>query len=67
MRIIPVKTTYLEMRRKPSGLNPIPPMSDCFIMRAKIPTVAFYRFLYGSVGKNWLWVNRLVISDEELK
>jgi len=29
-----------------------------------IPSVAFYRFLYDSVGRDWNWVDRKRLSDE---
>jgi GNAT superfamily N-acetyltransferase len=31
------------------------------------PDVAFYRFLYSTVGKPWRWRDRLSYSDEELQ
>lgn len=67
MKIIPMRTVYLEMTQKPCYRNIVPPVRECFVMRACRPTVAFYRFLYGTVGKDWFWVNRLKMCYEELK
>ena len=30
------------------------------------PTVSFYRFLYNSVGADWLWFERRMLSDAQL-
>ena len=64
---MPVKTTYLEMRQEPFGVNLLPPLKDCLVMQAKSPTVAFYKFLYSSVGKDLVWVNRLIMPEDELR
>jgi GNAT superfamily N-acetyltransferase len=37
------------------------------LMCMDTPDVAFYRFLYSSIGKQWRWHDRLSKSDEELK
>ena len=67
MKTVPVKTVYLEMRYPSVTLEPVPPVPNCLIMQAKRPTVSFYKFLYGTVGKKLLWVNRLMMPEEELK
>ncbi|NJK80924.1 MAG: GNAT family N-acetyltransferase [Chloroflexaceae bacterium] len=35
-------------------------------MEAREPLPAFYRFLYGTVGKDYAWTDRLVWTDEAL-
>jgi GNAT superfamily N-acetyltransferase len=35
-------------------------------MRAERPMPAFYRFLYGEVGRQWRWVDRLALDDAAL-
>ncbi len=59
--------TYLEMRSRPS-LPPAHPPSNLSValMRCHRPTVAFYRFLYDTVGAPWLWWERRVLNDAEL-
>lgn len=59
------KIIFLEMFAHPGGAVP-PPRSDLAIVRACRPTVRFYKFLYKSIGEEWLWVDRLRISQEEL-
>lgn len=58
---------YLEMFRPPSiaPLQPIDPAIE--IVRVQEPSVRFYRYLYESVGGNWLWCSRRLLSDHELK
>lgn len=36
------------------------------LVRAEKPTVAFYRFLYDTVGGPWLWWERRAIHDRDL-
>lgn len=65
-KVIPVRTTYLEMRSCPEYIDEAPPES-CLVMRAIDPTVGFYKFLYGTVGKEWGWVDRLMMEESRLK
>jgi GNAT superfamily N-acetyltransferase len=37
------------------------------LMCLDTPDVAFYRFLYSSIAKQWHWPDRLSQSDEEIK
>jgi len=59
--------TFLEMRQRPS-LRPAPPAAGPSLALLKVdgPTVAFYRFLYNTVGRPWLWFERRLLSDESL-
>ena len=65
MKTVPVKTTYLQMLARVERNTP-PPMEGIEIIRTEKPTVALYRFLYDSVGRDWNWVDRKLMSDEEL-
>lgn len=66
---LPVTVTWLEMTAPP--LRPaiaIPSVGmPLSLTRIQPPTVAFYRYLYNSVGEPWLWWERRVMADEELK
>lgn len=62
---IPVDVTYLQMFAPPAYGPPAPPAS-VQVMHADQPTAAFYRFLYGTVGKPWQWYERLKLNDAEL-
>jgi GNAT superfamily N-acetyltransferase len=58
-------TTYLVMRREdfqPAALQE--PALD--IRHLREPQVAFYRFLYRSVGKGWIWLDRESWDDQRL-
>jgi GNAT superfamily N-acetyltransferase len=61
-------TTYLQMtdwsQFRPAYLNYLGGMK---LMCMGTPDVAFYRFLYSSVGEEWRWRERLSHSDEEIK
>lgn len=61
-----VIVTYLEMTEPPSSPPPLKPAGNVTIMRAVNPAVAFYRFLYNSVGEPWLWHERRRMSDADL-
>lgn len=72
--MIPLKTTYLEMLGSPHGLahglahglGSLP--SNAEIRRLNAPSVAFFRFLYNTIGdgRNGYWWVRREITDEEL-
>ncbi len=61
-------TTYLQMtdwsQFRPAYLNYLDGIK---VMCMETPDVAFYRFLYTSVGEQWRWRDRLSHSDEEIK
>ena len=65
MKTIPVKVTYLEMATRPRSAVERP-SEAVQICRARRPTVGFYRFLYDSVGRECHWVDRTLMSDEDL-
>lgn len=64
---IPVTITYLEMNARPV-LPPIhpDPKLKLALMRAEQPTIAFYRYLYDTVGRDWLWIDRKKLNDGQL-
>jgi GNAT superfamily N-acetyltransferase len=61
-------TTYLQMtdwsQFRPAYLNYL---GGIKVMCMGTPDVAFYRFLYSSVGEQWRWRERLSHSDEEIQ
>lgn len=61
----PVIITHLEMHAPPDDPAPVFP-EGVTIVRAVRPTVAFYRYLYDAVGRDWDWVDRKKLTDEEL-
>jgi GNAT superfamily N-acetyltransferase len=60
-----VKITYVQMFAHCRRKIP-PPRENLPIIRAKNPTLAYYRFLYDAVGKDWNWTSRKKLSDAAL-
>jgi len=64
----PVETlvSYLEMTAPPAGRPLPPPRSGLLVQRALRPTVAFYRYLYDAIGRDWIWYERKLLDDAQL-
>lgn len=60
-----VTTTYLEMFARPPWSVP-PPGEGVAVVHARKPTVAYYRFLYDAVGRDYDWTSRKKLSDAAL-
>src|SRR5438270_13964254 len=60
-----IKTTYLEMLSPSQRVVP-PPRAGLAVVHAKKPPVAYYRFLYDAVGREYDWTSRKKLSDAEL-
>jgi GNAT superfamily N-acetyltransferase len=58
--------TYLEMSSRLTSPTPPRPALKIALMRAEKPTVSFYRYMYNTIGQNWLWWERRKMSDKEL-
>lgn len=62
--------TKLEMRARPPGLRPQlrheHDSGRVMLLKVKHPPVHFYRYLYETVGKEHVWVERRRMSDETL-
>jgi hypothetical protein len=61
-----VEITYLEMlaaeRRR------APPVDQSFeVVMVNKPDVAFYRYLYSTVGAPWMWWRRRLLTDSDLQ
>jgi GNAT superfamily N-acetyltransferase len=67
---IPITITKLEMKAKPPGLRPhLRHEHDngrVMLLKARHPPVHFYRYLYETVGRAYVWVERTRMSDEAL-
>jgi GNAT superfamily N-acetyltransferase len=60
-----VTVTFMRMDRPPAAAGPS--LGPGFqIVRAQAPTVAFYRYLYDTVGADYLWWLRRTTPDHEL-
>jgi GNAT superfamily N-acetyltransferase len=58
--------TYLEMLERPAGKRVSAPLDKLALMRAEDCTVAFYRYMYDTVGRPWLWFERRLVDDAAL-
>jgi GNAT superfamily N-acetyltransferase len=62
---IAVDVTFLRMQAPPTGAAPpLPPGSS--VVRLRRCSVPFYRYLYDTVGRDWVWWLRRTVPDEEL-
>ena len=60
-----VTVTFLRMNTPPTApLRPLP--GGMTIERVAAPTVGFYRYLYNTVGADYLWWLRRTMPDTEL-
>jgi len=66
MSVIKTTTTYLQMF-SPVETKIAAPRADLKISRIDRLSVDFYRHLYRKVGSAFHWVDRLVMSDEQLQ
>ncbi|RPH65373.1 MAG: GNAT family N-acetyltransferase, partial [Hyphomicrobiales bacterium] len=58
MAAVETTVTMLEMMAEPLLQVPIPAIPKLMLMRAEHPSIAFYRFLYNTVGRDYAWVDR---------
>jgi GNAT superfamily N-acetyltransferase len=67
---IPITITKLEMKAKPAALRPHlrhdHDNGRVMLLKVKHPPVHFYRYLYETVGRPYVWVERTRMSDETL-
>jgi GNAT superfamily N-acetyltransferase len=64
--VVDVTVTYLEMLESPR--EPVPPAPPGVEVRTLVSIpAAVYRRLYGTVGRDWHWVDRHALSDAELE
>lgn len=59
-------TKYLEMTHPAEFVPAFVRLPNVRVERVRNDDVAFYRFLYASVGEKWRWRDRLALSDEQL-
>jgi GNAT superfamily N-acetyltransferase len=62
---VPVRVYYLEMLA-PNARTVPTPRGELTVLHARRPSVAYYRFLYNAVGKEYHWYSRGRLSDAEL-
>jgi GNAT superfamily N-acetyltransferase len=64
-RIVPARTTYLEMLRNEAP-EPLSVPAGFRVERWQRPPLDEYRTLFSAVGADWGWTGRLLLSDAEL-
>ena len=62
---VAVTVTFLRMDRPTATPAPALPI-DHQMVRVAAPTVAYYRYLYNTVGADYVWWLRRAMADEEL-
>jgi len=62
---VTVTVTFLRMDRPPPGPTLGLP-TDYQVVAVQAPTVGFYRYLYNTVGADYVWWLRRTMPDEEL-
>ncbi|MEM7251243.1 MAG: GNAT family N-acetyltransferase [Pseudomonadota bacterium] len=60
-----VDITYVEMHTAPAHAPRGGP-DGAAIRELQPPSVSFYRYLYNSVGRPWLWYERRLLEDDAL-
>ena len=60
-----VTVYYLEMHAPPDRDVP-PPRDGLQVLHARNPPVPYYRFLYDAVGRDYRWLSKRKLSDEQL-
>jgi GNAT superfamily N-acetyltransferase len=58
--------TYLAMDAPPAHAPLAKPLPTLTIVHARRPTLAFYRFLYDTVGAPWAWTDRQRMDQARL-
>ena len=62
---VTVTVTFLRMDRPPPGPSPGLP-TEYQVVHVRSPTVGFYRYLYNTVGADYVWWLRRTMPDHEL-
>jgi GNAT superfamily N-acetyltransferase len=60
-----VTVTYLQMFARPAR-EVRPPRDGLAVIHARRPTIHYYRYLYDAVGRDWNWLSRKRLTDEDL-
>jgi len=63
--LVDVTVYYLEMLSPPGREIP-PPREGLTILPVEKPSVPYYRFLYDEIGRDYRWLSRRTMTDEEL-
>src|SRR5215207_1316655 len=64
--ILETVVTYLEMTAVPRHHVPPPANLKLMLLKAENPPVHFYRYLYDIVGREFYWIDRRGMTDDQL-
>lgn len=64
---VAVTTTYLHLPSREAFRPAVSADPELLVMPAREPLPAFYRFLYDAVGRDYVWIDRLLWSDEQFR
>ena len=65
-KILTARVTHLEMHARPARTFPLPTRPRTALLSAQNMQVAFYRYLYEQVGREFHWYMRRVMDDATL-
>jgi len=65
-RKVETTVTFLKMDAAPREHVQPPSNLKVALMKLEDPPVSYYRYLYNTVGGNYDWIDRKVMSDEDL-
>jgi GNAT superfamily N-acetyltransferase len=63
---VDVTVYYLEMLAPPTTPAPAAPRGGLTVEHVVSPSVTYYRALYDAVGREYCWLSRRKLSDEQL-
>jgi GNAT superfamily N-acetyltransferase len=64
-KTISVTTTYLHIPAREQFRPAFSDSPDLLVLELREPSVPYYRFLYDAVGRDYVWIDRLVWSDAQ--
>lgn len=64
--VVESRITYLEMAARPLPRRAPPPLDAHALIRVEDSPVAYFRWLYHHVGRDWMWVDRRRWDDQRL-
>ncbi|MDX5361409.1 MAG: GNAT family N-acetyltransferase [Alphaproteobacteria bacterium] len=65
-RTLDTVVNYLEMTDDPGRSPRAPSLPGLALLKVEDIPVHYYRYLYDAVGRDWHWVDRKKLSDEDL-
>jgi len=66
-RTIAVTTTSLHIPTRDDFRPAFVEHADLLVLEAREPSVPFYRFLYDAVGRDFVWIDRLMWTDAQYR